>query len=166
MVVPFEKMIVLAVAASIPLKQQIVFGLEAAKVGTIMTATHVKKAFDLCCDHRPNLVIADWDTNTVNGLDLTRDIRRMAPPPVRETPVILVTDDNVVNLGTKARDAGVNSVLLKPFSTDVLYKHVKRIINDKREFICSAAYIGPDRRRGEKSSYKGPLRRSGDKINS
>lgn len=162
MAIDLERMTVLVVADIIPLKNQVVSDLESVNAGAIITAAHAKKAFAMFCDHRPHLVIADWDMAPVNGIELTKNIRRNSFSPDPMAPVILIAGDTRTHRVAQARDAGVTGLLLKPFSTNTLLNHVTHAMKDERSFIDCSAYVGPERRREKKPDYPGPFRRTDD----
>ena len=53
--------------------------------------------------------------------------------------------------------------LAKPVSAKVLHRRISGIIEAPRNFIRTAAYFGPDRRRRHDPNFVGPKRRKGDK---
>jgi hypothetical protein len=61
-----------------------------------------------------------------------------------------------------ARDMGVTEFLAKPFTANDLAKRLTHVINAPRDFILSADYFGPCRRRRRNSEFTGPLRRIAD----
>ena len=63
----------------------------------------------------------------------------------------------------KARDAGITEFLVKPFTSEDLYKRVHQIIEKPRQFVESDGFFGPDRRRRVDDNFKGPAKRETDK---
>jgi DNA-binding response OmpR family regulator len=64
---------------------------------------------------------------------------------------------------TAARDAGVTGFLKKPISTRLLFDRVGGALTDRRQFVRTSDFFGPDRRRVQAPWYKGPFRRATDK---
>src|SRR3954453_18482091 len=64
---------------------------------------------------------------------------------------------------TVARDAGVTEFLAKPISAKGLYQRILNVVASPRPFIKTKTYFGPDRRRNLTSAYMGPERRVGEK---
>ncbi len=50
---------------------------------------------------------------------------------------------------TTARDAGVNEFVAKPFSPDIIFKRIQKVIENPRQFVYTPTYFGPDRRRSK-----------------
>ncbi|MGY4503815.1 hypothetical protein ACVWYH_007772 [Bradyrhizobium sp. GM24.11] len=63
----------------------------------------------------------------------------------------------------RARCAGVTEFLAKPISAKGLYQRILNVVASPRPFIKTKTYFGPDRRRNTNSAYMGPERRVGEK---
>ena len=50
---------------------------------------------------------------------------------------------------SSARDAGVNEFVAKPFSPDIIFKRIQKIIESQRQFVYTPTYFGPNRRRSK-----------------
>jgi CheY-like chemotaxis protein len=109
---------------------------------------------------RPDMIITDWDLEGGKGLDLVRRIRKgEAGQEERSTPVVMVTTRNTEWHVRQARNAGVDEFVLRPFSTAILTRRAKEVRDNKREFVESAHYVGPCRRRRDDAAHDGPRRR-------
>lgn len=158
----FKKLSVLVVEDTAPMRELIVSVLETLGVGRITTASDGDRGFAAFCTNKPDIVIADWHMEPVNGIDLTLRIRKDTASPNRMVPVILVTGYSALIRVAHARDAGVTEFMVKPFSASDLAKRIAYVINKPRDFIDSADYFGPDRRRRKDPGYRGTLRRKED----
>lgn len=69
---------------------------------------------------RPAAILTDLNMPDISGIDLTREIRRQFDQKV--LPIIMVTTQNEVNDNEAALAAGVNGILHKPFTADILAK--------------------------------------------
>jgi DNA-binding NtrC family response regulator len=78
------------------------------------------------------------------------------------TPIIMMTGHAEMSCVAAAIDAGVNTFLAKPISARSLADHVAAALNDRRPFIRTATFFGPDRRRRQIPNYPGPHRRTED----
>ena len=107
-----------------------------------------------------DLIVLDRRLGAVDGLDLARQIRRDGDPRRSETPILMLTGSASEDAVREARDAGVDSYLLKPFTVQALRERLVATLTQTRRFIRSASYIGPDRRRGGDLAYQGPERRT------
>ncbi len=129
----------------------------------IFLATHTDQAFRLYCKERPDLVITNWNIETLSGLELTRKIRNSPTSPNQYIPIIAMTNITEKKLVLNARDTGITEFLRKPFNARDLYKRIERMLENPKKFVRSENFFGPDRRRKKKrAQYAGPLRRKHD----
>lgn len=163
MALNFKKLSVLIVEDTAPMRKLLGSVLETLDVGTIHAASDGQQGFQLFCRVSPDIVIADWHMEPMNGIELTREMRTSSLSPNRLVPIILVTGYNARSRVAIARDAGVNEFMIKPFSASDLALRLARVINRPRDFIDTSDYFGPDRRRRRSPDYAGPLRRDEDR---
>ncbi|MBA4805699.1 MAG: response regulator [Brevundimonas sp.] len=110
-----------------------------------------------------DLILVDCSMPEMDGYDLTRWLRREAPPPLRYTPVIMLTGHAARSSVHKSRDCGASFVVAKPLTPAVLLKRILWLGGDERPFVESADYVGPDRRVRNYGPPPGqPGRREGD----
>lgn len=133
-------------------------------VGQVITAKDGDNGFKEFCAFNPDIVIADWMMQPVNGIELTRRIRTDPKSPNQFVPVVLMTGFSEKKRVIEARDAGVTEFLVKPFSARDLYRRIAQIIERPRQFVRSEDFFGPDRRRNRQEDYKGPMRRENDSV--
>ncbi|WP_448190196.1 response regulator [Azospirillum sp. sgz301742] len=110
----------------------------------------------------PDIVLADWDMRPMNGLELTRRIRRL-PGEARFAPVIMISAFSTLGNVLAARNAGVSEFLVKPVAPQTLYHHLVAVIERPRMFVEAPGYSGPDRRRRDVPDGAGHNRRRGDR---
>lgn len=159
----FKKLSVLVVEDTGPMRELIVSVLETLGVGKVYTATDGERGFDTFCRKQPDIIIADWHMEPINGIDLTERIRKDPMSPNRMAPIVLVTGYSALIRVAQARDAGVTEFMVKPFSANDMAKRIAYVINKPRDFIDSKDYFGPDRRRRKDPGYRGNMRRQDDK---
>lgn len=129
------------------------------KVQNCLTAHNGEEALELYKQHKPDLVLTDWNMADLGGIELTAAIRKIDKETNGVTPIILTSGyTDTSNLKT-AINVGVNEFLLKPFSVNDLAARAAYVIDNPRECIDIEDYFGPDRRRRESSEYTGPDRR-------
>jgi two-component system chemotaxis response regulator CheY len=92
-----------------------------------------------------DLAVFDSTLRGMSGTDAVKQLRQ-STPSVRELPIILLDGDGDTGAIGRARDAGVNEYIRKPFSAKTLLSGVHTIVENSRPFIVSSTYIGPDRR--------------------
>lgn len=110
---------------------------------------------------QPDVLITDWDIDDGKGLELVRRIRAGdAGPSFRKLAVIVVATRNSAHDIERARNAGIDEFILRPFSTHTMLKRIAEVRARRREFVESTRYTGPCRRRRRPTdSYDGPRRR-------
>lgn len=94
-----------------------------------------------------DIIISDWEMSPVNGMMLLRWIRRHKDSPDRFIPFIMLTGYSEPKRVQEAREMGVNEFMSKPFTVNALVNKLLSIINKPRQFVHTASYFGPDRRR-------------------
>ena len=126
--------------------------LRAAGVGQVEVAVDGLRAREALKFWDPHILFTDWNMPLIDGLELTRSIRRaavvrdgMIPNP--QIPVIMLTAMRSHREVENARRAGVNEFVIKPFTPASVLSRVQMVMTKPRPFIVSDAYIGPDRRR-------------------
>ncbi len=163
----FEKLSMLVVEDTQPMQKLLVSVLETLGIRNIQTAVDGEDAFRLFRHSNHDIVLSDWYMAPMDGIELTRLIRKSPASPNKLVPVILITGFSAWPRVAEARDAGVTEFLVKPFTAHDLARRIAHVINKPRDFIETYDFFGPDRRRRRDgtSTYTGPLRRDEDRKN-
>lgn len=113
---------------------------------------------------QPDVVVTAWDMAAGDGVALARRIRAgEAGKSYRKVPIILITDRGRFSDIDRARSAGVDEFVQRPFSTATLLQRVRAAQLRRRDFVESTRYTGPcRRRRSTDDDYDGPRRRMFD----
>ena len=111
---------------------------------------------------QPDFILCDFSMAPMDGLELTKAVRRLPDRYVCVTPIIMITGHTERRRVQLARDAGVTEILAKPITTAGLLHRIEEIINRPRPFVKSPNYCGPCRRRHRKEGFNGPWRRKTD----
>jgi CheY-like chemotaxis protein len=143
--------------------------LRAAGVGQVETATDGLRAREVLKRWDPDIIFTDWNMPTMDGLELTRSIRRAAVVkdpvvPNPRVPIVMLTATRSARDVEIARRAGVNEFVIKPFTPASVISRIQLVLSKPREFIVSEVYIGPDRRRRTEFAYSGVMRRGQDPV--
>lgn len=109
-----------------------------------------------------HIIVSDWDMQPVDGIELTRKIRRDPTLEDPFIPVIMISGRGLATEVGQARDAGVTEYLQAPISPRDLYLRIKGVILRPRKNVKCPNFIGPDRHRHENDTYEGELRRADD----
>ena len=129
--------------------------------GQVEIMDQARAAYERAETYQPDLILTEVKGPGVDGVMLTRKLRR-SNYGCRRAPVIVTAADATAQGITAARDAGAHEFLRKPFSALELCKRVENVILKPRPWIEAVEYIGPDRRRFNSGQYKGPRKRKSD----
>src|SRR5690606_4603603 len=102
----FERLSVLVVEDTAPLRKLITSVLVTLGVGIIYTADDGEQGFEVFCENNPDIVITDWLMVPTDGMELVQRIRRDKKSPNRMVPVIIMTGYGAKPRVTEARDQG------------------------------------------------------------
>lgn len=137
--------------------------LETLGATNIVRAKNGEEGFELYQKENPDLIIADFMMQPIDGLVLTKKIRNEVTGPNKFVPIILTTGFSDKKRVMEARDSGVTEFLVKPFNVRDLYRRITQVVEKPRQFVRSEDFFGPDRRRSKKAQqYAGPYRRETD----
>jgi YesN/AraC family two-component response regulator len=103
-------------------------GIELGKTYNVEFHPNGKEALEAIYKNQPDLIISDVMMPVMDGIELTRTIKRNVK--LNTLPVILLTaktrnEDNIAGL-----DAGADAYISKPFNIDVLLKRVATLIDN------------------------------------
>ena len=110
--------------------------------------------------HAIDIAIFDYALTTLDGVELTELLRADEHSPNRFVPIIMLSAYTEKRRVITARDAGISEFLRKPLCARDLYLRLLEVIENPREFVSTANYFGPDRRRhAGDTGYSGEERR-------
>jgi CheY-like chemotaxis protein len=135
--------------------------LHAVGVAEIRQAVDGADARTMLRQWRPDLIVVDQNMQPVSGTEFARALRRTSEGAF-DTPIIMLTAHTERAIVEAARDAGIDEILAKPISAKALLQRLHAITHERRSFVRSADYVGPDRRRRSSKNYLGPRRRESD----
>ena len=75
---------------------------------------------------RPDLVITDFHMGAMNGIDLVREVRKMAS--LRFIPVLMVTTESQQAKRMEAKAAGATGWLVKPVQPEALLQVIRQVV--------------------------------------
>jgi CheY-like chemotaxis protein len=88
-----------------------------------------REALARAISRRPNVVVTETRVPGLDGIELCRLLKR--DPDTRQIPILIVTGNTQEQLIAKARDAGADKVLFKPFVLDELIEAVQGMLAPK-----------------------------------
>src|SRR5471032_1575147 len=115
-------------------------------VKTLHRAVNTEAAERMAGVYALDLVLASATLRQSSGYDFTSWLRRSKLDPNAFAPAILIAGHTVMSDVQKARDCGANFMVTKPLSPAVLLERIMWVARDKRAFVSSDAYVGPERR--------------------
>jgi len=95
----------------------------------VLTADDGEQAFRLACQHRPDLVITDFQMPMLSGLDLS--VRLRADSRTRQVPVIILTARSHKMDGDALARTNIRHVMSKPFSAKVLLDRAQAVLDER-----------------------------------
>ncbi len=158
----FSRLSVLVVEDSLFMRTLIVGVLRALGIERISTAENgeeaisimspaMKKAKAMGGVSAVDLIICDHFMPKVDGTIFLHYIRRHDRSPDRFIPFIMVSAAADREIIEKARDAGMDEFLAKPFSATMLAARLTACVERPRPYIYCPTFFGPDRRRRARS---------------
>lgn len=158
----FDKVRILVVEDNLPMLEICKALLLTFGVGEVLSAKNGEDGFRVFQKENPDMILADWMMQPMDGISLTRRVRNDPSSVNPYVPIILMTGFSEKKRVVQARDSGVTEFLVKPFTARDLYKRIAQIIERPRQFVRSEDFFGPDRRRKADPDYHGQLKRESD----
>ena len=94
----------------------------------------------------PDLLISETELDDGNFCDFVTKMRHHDVGNNPFLPVIGLTWEPTPDRVRNVVNAGVDDLLTKPLSTGHLVRRIKALIRDRKPFVVTSEYIGPDRR--------------------
>ncbi len=158
----FDKLSVLIAEDTVPMRELFGAILKNLGIKEIHMAADGTEAFESFKKENQDIVLTDWIMDPMDGLELTNEIRTNTLSPNRMVPIILITGYSAWPRVSNARDTGVTEFLIKPFTAKDIARRLGHVITHPRNFVETADFFGPDRRRRKDPAYSGAMRREED----
>ncbi|WP_413659988.1 response regulator [Maricaulis sp. D1M11] len=120
--------------------------LQALGCAQVIETDNAERALTLLKKQHVDLMITDWKMKPLDGIELVRQLRNPMASPAPYLPVIMLTAYSQTEKLRQARNAGVNDVLVKPFTAEGLARCLRSVLTSNRPFIETETFFGPDRR--------------------
>ncbi|CAI9407119.1 Sensor histidine kinase RcsC [Pleomorphomonas sp. T1.2MG-36] len=119
-------------------------------------------AFEFLTGRHVDLVMSDLGMEPMDGFAFADRIRHGGAIVNRMVPVLLMTGHASRQNVQKAVMAGIDEIAVKPMSSSYLAERLLTVFGRPRVYVkTGSGYFGPDRRRRNDPTYRGPERRSG-----
>lgn len=76
-----------------------------------------------------SLIISDWNMEPMSGYDLLKKIRT-SEGPIKAVPFVMITAESKPDNVIKAKQAGVNNYIVKPFNADTLKTKLTAVLGN------------------------------------
>jgi CheY-like chemotaxis protein len=162
MAVEFANVRVLVVEDHDQMRAILVTALRGLGFPQIREAADAAEALRVVADFAPDLILTDLIMPAQDGVQFARAVRA-ADGEGAFVPIIMVTGHPSLARVTAARDAGVDEFLAKPVTGQALAERIRRVVEERRAFVRSGDFFGPDRRRRATPGWRGPFRRADDR---
>lgn len=100
--------------------------------GAVVTwVTDGKQAVDKFAESQSNeyqIILMDIQMPVMNGLEATRQIRKLEHPEALTIPVVAMTANSFQEDVEAARDAGMNGFITKPLDVKILYSELQKLL--------------------------------------
>jgi len=93
---------------------------------TLVEATTGEEGVRLAATERPDLILMDVQMPVLDGHEATRQIK--AQPGLRHIPIIVVTSYALSGDDAKAKEAGADAYVAKPFSPRALLAQIRQLL--------------------------------------
>lgn len=121
-----------------------------------------EEAFEFLTDRHVDLVMSDLGMEPMDGFAFADRIRHGGAVVNRMVPILLMTGHASRQNVQKAVMSGIDEIAVKPMSSNYLGERLLTVFGRPRVYVkTGSGYFGPDRRRRNDPSYRGPERRSG-----
>lgn len=101
----------------------------------------------LLAESSPALVVAESSATDTDVFNVVRQVRRGDLGPNPFAVLLLTTWSRDTGHIRRAIECGADDVIVRPFSTMFAEERVKTLIKNRKDFIVTSDYIGPDRRK-------------------
>lgn len=128
-------------------------------VSKLFEASDAAEGFEMFRTQMIDIIIVDYKMPTLDGVEFVQLVRTARDSPNPYVPIIMLSAYTNRQTVENARDAGITEFLSKPISAKSLFLYIVATLEHPRNFIRSPGYFGPDRRRKDDTTYKGPERR-------
>jgi two-component system chemotaxis response regulator CheY len=92
----------------------------------VIKAESAKNALESIEGKQIDLVITDLHMPEINGIELTKEIRKLTD--FSHTPILVLTTESQVSKKMEAKLAGATGWIVKPFVTEKLIAVIKKVL--------------------------------------
>lgn len=121
--------------------------LRSVGIEQVAEASDGEEALQLLKNQSHDLVITDLSMKPMNGIELTRRLRKRESGTNAFVPILMISGHGEKANIQQAMEAGVSAFLLKPITPSSVTAKLNTLLAQPASSIRSQNYYGPDRRR-------------------
>lgn len=106
----------------------------------------IEQAREAIVTYNPDLLICDLDQDQDAICAIIADIRKGNIGSNPFMVIMLLTWDPRVNAVNFAMQTGVDDIVMMPISVRLLEQRIDKMINNRKRFVATEDYVGPERR--------------------
>lgn len=99
-----------------------------------------------------DMIVAECSSPKVDVFKLVRMIRRGEATPNPYAVIALTSWTRDGGHVRNAIESGADDVIVRPFSTQFAEERIRTMIRNRKAFVVTSDYVGPDRRSGERAA--------------
>jgi len=99
-----------------------------------------------------DMIVAECSSPKVDIFQLVRMIRRGEATPNPYSVIALTSWTRDGGHVRKAIESGADDVIVRPFSTQFAEDRIRTMVRDRKAFVVTSDYVGPDRRAGDRAA--------------
>lgn len=153
----FEDVSLVLVDPNRDLRSSIRAGLRREGFGEVRDTHRVDRARGWVEESPPDLLIADADVLDGAACDMFHGIRHQVLGEDPFVPIIAVSTAQMPPRVRMAIDSGADNILARPVTIENLLDRVSLLIQNRKAFVVTGDYIGPDRRNTQRPGPSAPL---------
>ncbi|NOX99561.1 MAG: response regulator [Verrucomicrobia bacterium] len=115
-------------------------------------ASDGQEALNHIASQAVDLVIMDVEMPNMDGLEATRQIRKLRDPRISSLPILAATGNPQNKIQQELLNSGANAFLTKPFDSQVLLKTLANLLSPSPD--PSLVVKPPDKRNAKSTSVK------------
>lgn len=116
---------ILAVDDSPSIRAMVQFALE-SDGHEVLLAEDGLEALKAAKEHQFDAVVTDVNMPNMNGIDLTRELRKLEP--YRFIPLLILTTESSTERKQEGKAAGATGWIVKPFDPEKLTQTIRRVL--------------------------------------
>lgn len=132
-------------------------------VRNLHRAQTLAEAREIVQIHQIDLIVMESLLPDEDVYEFVQALRRAETAENRFTPIVLLSAHTAASKVRRARDSGANFLIGKPISAKILLERIMWVAREKRQFLETDTFVGPDRRFHDVGQPEGiPGRRKSD----